>query len=185
MHESERLALGIQKSSYYRNRLIEAAESAKKREKGLQSLITAEQQEWEDCEQGLIKHLVNESMDVAEYCLEMYQQIIAPDGYSGRHRHLSEEIIFVLEGSGYDLHWDPIFKAEERYDWDWEDEPKRFDYQAGDFVYVPPYSIHQHFANCSSRVRFISATSRLVKEMMGIDGLEQLGVASSTADIVV
>lgn len=185
MHESERLALGQQNGSHYRTRLLEEAEAARKRERSLQSLITSEQQEWEDCDQGLIKHLVNASMNAAEHCLEMYQQVIAPGGHSGRHRHLSEEMIFVLEGSGYDLHWDPIFSAEEHYDWDWQAEPQRFDWQAGDFVFIPPYSTHQHFANSRERARIICATSRLVREMMGYEGLKQLSKASDTRGIVI
>ena len=32
-----------------------------------------------------------------------------PASRSGRHRHMWEEIIFVAEGAGYDLHWDLKF----------------------------------------------------------------------------
>jgi gentisate 1,2-dioxygenase len=183
MKEIERLALGKRGPAFYQQSLQLAAESGRRKREVLQSLIAAENQVWEDSPQGLIRHMVNEWMDTAELCLDMYQQVIAAGGHSGKHRHLSEEMLFILEGSGFDLHWDPIFTAEEMYDWSWTEEPERFEWKAGDFVRVPPYSIHQHFADPSSRVRFVSATSRIVKAM-GFDGLEQLEPASSAKDIV-
>src|SRR5262249_48320137 len=35
-----------------------------------------------------------------------YMQIIPPGSRSGKHRHLAEECLYVLEGRGYDLHQD-------------------------------------------------------------------------------
>ena len=65
---------------------------------------------------------------------------------SGKHRHMWEEIIFVVEGSGYDLHWDMKFDCLEAFEWDWAPEPKRFEWKRGDYIYIPPFTIHQHFA---------------------------------------
>lgn len=50
-----------------------------------------------DVHDGRIKHMVNEAMGMPEHCLDMYQQFLAPNGSSARHRHLSEEILYVLE----------------------------------------------------------------------------------------
>lgn len=55
--------------------------------------------------------------------------------------------------------------------------------EAGDYIYVPPYAIHQHVAGPEGRARLLSATSRVVK-FMGFDGLEQLEEASPTTGIV-
>lgn len=183
MKELERLALGRHDVTYYRDALNAAQQADHRRRDMLQSLIPAEEQPWEESPQGLIKHMVNDAMDTAEQSLDMYQQVIAPGGRSGRHRHFSEEILFVVEGSGYDLHWDPIFAADRVYEWKWEDEPKRFEWEAGDYIYVPPYAIHQHVAGPEGRARLLSATSRVVK-FMGFDGLEQLEEASPTTGIV-
>ena len=83
----------------------------------------------------------------------------------------------MLEGDGFDLHWDPVFEADVEYEWRWEDQPKRFEWTAGDFVYVPPYAIHQHTAGAAG-ARLLSATSRIVKAM-GFNGLEQVHPADS------
>ena len=58
--------------------------------------------------------------------------------------------------------------------WDWEKEPKRFEWEEGDYVYIPPYTTHQHFnADSAKPARFITATSRLVKAL-GFNWLEQV-----------
>ncbi len=173
MNESERFSLGKHGDDYY-SRTLKDAETFTETKKLLQSLIPAEEQLWENSPQGLLKHLTNDSMNSAESAINIYQQVIEPGGNSGKHRHLSEEIVFILEGDGYDLHWDPIFAADEKYDWDWQREPKQFEWRAGDFVYIPPNAIHQHFAAVSSRVRLLSATSQLVKVLMGTSGLQQI-----------
>ena len=177
MRESERFESGLHGAGYYSQALQESQSYLSSKDQ-FQSLVQAEEQPWEKCDQGLLKHLTNGAMNTSEFALNVYQQVIEPGGYSGKHAHLSEEIMFILEGSGYDLHWDPIFSADEHYDWSWEDVPKRFEWTAGDFVYVPPNAIHQHFGNAANRVRLISATSQIVKALMGTYGLEQFESSS-------
>lgn len=183
MKDSDRLALGRQGEQFYADALRRAVDADHRRANVLQSVISAEDQMWERSAQGLLKHLVNERLDAAEPVLDMYQQVIPAGGHSGKHRHFSEELVFVVEGSGYDLHWDPIFEPDVRYEWEWQKEPRRYDWQAGDYVWIPPYAIHQHFAGDGGRVRFVSATLRTVKEL-GYDGLEQLGAASEVDESV-
>ena len=94
---------------------------------------------------GLIKHIINEKMDTKECCLDIYMQFLPPGKASGKHRHLSEEVFYVVEGRGYDLHWDVRFDCKDVMEFEWDEEPKRFDWEQGDFVYIPPYCIHKHF----------------------------------------
>jgi quercetin dioxygenase-like cupin family protein len=100
-------------------------------------------------------------------------QFLEPAARSGKHRHMWEEIIFVAEGSGYDLHWDLKFDCLDKYDWDWQKEPRRFEWQRGDFIYIPPFSIHQHFSTDAGETRLIVISNRIVKTM-GFDWLDQL-----------
>lgn len=171
--EAERATAGQLKSSFYREALEESAafrESYPRR----RTVITAEEMPWEDSPQGRIKHMVNEKMNTKEHCLDIYQQFLAPGSRSGKHRHLTEEVLYILEGKGYDLHWDVKFDCQDAYVWDWETEPKRFEWEEGDFVYIPPYCGHQHFnADPTRPARFISVTSRIVKAM-GFDWFDQL-----------
>jgi quercetin dioxygenase-like cupin family protein len=164
---------GTNQADYYTEGLKESAAFQKdyKKRKGV---IKAEEMPWEDSPQGRIKHVIHEKMNTTECALEMYQQFLSPGGASGKHRHLSEEVFFVLEGAGYDLHWDPLFDCDETYTWDWEKEPKRFDWEEGDFVYIPPFTTHQHVnSNPEKPARFITATNRIIKAM-GLDWQEQV-----------
>ncbi len=164
---------GNKKAKYYQEHLNESSES-RKVYKEKQGVITAEEMPWEDSPQGLLKHVVNEKMGTRECALDMYMQFLDPDGCSGKHRHLSEEVFFVLEGKGYDLHWDVDFSLKDEYEWTWAKEPKKFEWEEGDFVYIPPYSEHQHFNSDPNKpARLLCATSRIVKAL-GFDWIEQV-----------
>ncbi|HVB04968.1 MAG TPA: hypothetical protein VNF07_01805 [Acidimicrobiales bacterium] len=172
MKESERFELGQKGATHYQRALAEASQHEVTMQ-GLSSYVLAEDQQWEQSPQGLLKHLVNDQMGTREFALDMYLQVIEAGEHSGKHRHFSEEVIYILEGSGYDLHWDPEFTVDVSYTWTWAEEPQRFEWAAEDFVVIPPYVNHQHFAGPDGRVRFVSSTARIIKAM-GFDGLEQV-----------
>jgi gentisate 1,2-dioxygenase len=80
----------------------------------------------------------------------------------------------VLEGRGYDLHWDVDVDITDKYYARMAKEPSRWDWQAGDLVYIPHNSVHQHFnADATKPARLISAANRLYK-MLGYSRVEQL-----------
>ena len=136
-------------------------------------MISPEEQPFEQSPDGLIKHLVHEKMDTREHCVDAYMQFIEPGGRTGKHRHMWEEVIFVAEGSGYDLHRDVKFDCIDSYEWDWESEPKKFEWTRGDFIYIPPFSIHQHFNSGAGEARLIVISNRIVKAM-GFNWLDQV-----------
>src|SRR5262249_25154702 len=138
------------------------------------NVVHAEDMPFERSADGLIKHLVHRRLDTKECCVEAYMQFLAPGKHSGRHRHMWEEVIFVAEGTGYDLHWDLKFDCLDAFQWDWSEEPKSFDWKRGDFIYVPPFTIHQHFnPGSDTEARLIVISNRIVKEM-GFDWFDQL-----------
>jgi gentisate 1,2-dioxygenase len=155
-------------------RAEDIAESAEFRTlyEGLRNVVRAEEMPFEKTADGLIKHLVHHKMQTRECCVEAYMQFLQPGEKSGRHRHMWEEIIFVAEGSGYDLHWDLKFDCLDAFAWEWAKEPKRFAWTRGDFIYVPPYTEHQHFAGTEA-ARLIVISNRIVKEM-GFNWYDQI-----------
>ena len=171
--ESVTARQGSKRASYYAEAL---AESQRFREAygSRLNVVKSADMPFEDSPDGRIKHLVRPELDTKECCVDIYMQFIEPGRSSGRHRHLAEEIFYVVEGSGHDLHWDVKFDCREEFEWDWEREPRRYDWKKGDFVYVPPYSIHQH-VNDDPRheARIIVVTNRILKEM-GFDWFDQL-----------
>ena len=106
--------------------------------------------------------------------VDAYMQIIPPGSKSGKHRHLAEECLYVLEGRGYDLHQDCDVEITDTYHWKAQDEVKRYEWEAGDVSYIPPNTIHQHFnADPDQSVRLISAINRIYQKF-GLNDLEQL-----------
>ena len=119
---------------------------------------------WEMSRQGLLKHLLNEGMNTRMETVDAYMQIIPPGSRSGKHRHLAEECLYVVEGRGYDLHQDCDVEITDTYHWKPQDEVKRYEWEAGDVIYIPPNTIHQHFnAERGRPVRLISAINRIFK----------------------
>ena len=158
-----------------RARDIEAGRKFREEYESKLNVVPAEDMPYEKCADGLIKHLVHHSMNTRECCIEAYMQFLQAGGQSGRHRHMWEEVLFVAEGSGHDLHWDLKFDCLDAFDWQWEKNPRRFEWKQGDFIYVPPYSEHQHFAGPEG-ARLIVISNRMVKEM-GFNWFEQLEAA--------
>jgi quercetin dioxygenase-like cupin family protein len=171
--EAKKANKGEQRASLYAQDLQRSKEfrSEYAARKGV---VKAEEMPWEDSPHGRIKHVIHEKLNTKECALDMYQLFLDGAGRSGKHRHMSEEVFYVLEGKGYDLHWDVDFELDEAYEWKWSDEPKKFEWEEGDFVYIPPYTMHQHYnSDPSNPVRLLSATSRLVRAL-GFDWLEQV-----------
>jgi len=102
---------------------LKASEEFREGYKGRLNVVKSSQMPFERSPQGLIKHIINERMDTKECCLDMYQQFLPPGKASGKHRHLSEEVFYVVEGRGYDLHWDVRFDCNHEMEFSWEEEP--------------------------------------------------------------
>lgn len=170
--EKEKANLGSGNVEYYQNALKQSAafrEEYKKRK----GVVKAYEMPFEDSPQGKIKHVISPEMNTTEPSLDIYVQYLDAGGCSGKHRHIAEEVFFVLEGKGYDLHWDVKFDCKDEYSWEWEGEPQKFEWEEGDFVYIPPLTMHQHMADPAQPARFITATNRILKAM-GFDWIEQV-----------
>ena len=154
--------------------LLQDAEDAPARNAGRRKVLRPSDMPWEMSRQGILKHLLNDEMNTRMETVDAYMQIIPAGSRSGKHRHLAEECLYVLEGRGYDLHQDCDVEITDTYHWKPQDEIQRFDWEAGDVIYVPPNTIHQHFnANPDKPARLISAINRIFKAS-GLNDLEQL-----------
>jgi len=157
--------------------LLDDAASAQTRNAKRRKIVKPHEMPWEMAPQGLLKHLINEAMNTRMETVDAYMQIIPPGSRSGKHRHLAEECLYVVEGRGYDLHQDCDVEITDDYHWIPQDEVKRFEWEAGDIVYVPPNTIHQHFnADPERPARLISAINRIFKNS-GLNDLEQIETA--------
>ena len=154
--------------------LLDDAATAPARNARRKKIVKPEDMPWEMARQGLLKHLLNEAMNTRMETVDAYMQIIPPGSRSGKHRHLAEECLYVVEGRGYDLHQDCDVEITDTYHWTAQAEIKRYEWEAGDVIYIPPNTIHQHFNGSADRpVRLISAINRIFRAC-GLNDLEQL-----------
>jgi len=154
--------------------LLEDAASAPARNAKRKKIVHPEDMPWELSRQGLLKHLLNEGMNTRMETVDAYMLIIPPGSRSGKHRHLAEECLYVVEGRGYDLHQDCDVEITDTYHWKPQDELKRYEWEAGDVIYIPPNTIQQHFNADEQRpVRLISVINRIYKAC-GLNDLEQI-----------
>jgi gentisate 1,2-dioxygenase len=73
-----------------------------------------------------------------------------PGTATSNHRHAYESLIYVISGRGYMIM-----------------EGQRFEWKAGDAVYVPPWCWHQHFAHPEESARYITATNLPLLKQLG------------------
>jgi quercetin dioxygenase-like cupin family protein len=154
--------------------LLDDATTAADRNAKRKKVVTPAEMPWEMSRQGLLKHLINEEMNTRIETVDAYMQIIPPGSRSGKHRHLAEECLYVVEGNGYDLHQDCDIEITDEYFWKPQDEVKKYEWEAGDVIYIPPNTIHQHInADPDRPARLISSTNRIFK-YCGLNDVEQV-----------
>jgi len=171
--ESKAWLKGKTSGKLYQGMLDDVA-NAPARNAKRKKIVRPDDMPWEMSRQGLLKHLLNEGMNTRMETVDAYMQIIPGGSRSGKHRHLAEECLYVLEGRGYDLHQDCDVEITDTYHWIVQPEVKRYEWEAGDIIYIPPNTVHQHFnADPERPVRLISAINR-VYQFCGLNDLEQL-----------
>jgi uncharacterized RmlC-like cupin family protein len=170
--ERQRSKAGAPEVSFYREAL-EQSKRFRAEYSERMNVVKWDQMPMERSADGLIKHIVNERMDTKECCIDIYMQFIPEGRATGTSRHLSEEIAFVVEGSGYDHHYDVHFECKEAFEWSWETTPKAYEWGPGDFVYVPPYVAHKRFNTSDVEARVIVCNNRVMKAI-GLDWFDQL-----------
>ena len=174
--ESKYWSGGTKKASYYADDLRLAKEE-QERDAAYPKKVSPADAPWEDTPHGRFKHLAHEGINSRIKDIDMYIQEIPAGSRSGKHRHMAEELMFILEGQGYSLHWDVGFDLKADYEWQVPAESKRYDWAEGDMVYVPVNTIHQHFnGDAEKPARFISASNRIYR-YLGYGEVEQIEAA--------
>lgn len=161
---------------------LEASKQFRDEYKERMNVVKSGEMPMERTADGLIKHVIHEGMNTKECCLDIYMQFIESGKSTGTTRHLTEEVAFVIEGSGHDLHWDVQFHCADEFIWEWDKEPKKFEWGPGDFIYIPPYCAHKRFSTGSDEARVIVINSRMMKAM-GFDWFDQLEPAEGFEDL--
>jgi quercetin dioxygenase-like cupin family protein len=128
-------------------------------------VVAYEEQPWEWCRQGRLKWFTHPEINSAARRVWLYLQEIPPGSRSGKHRHMTEEQMLVIQGRGYDVH--------DGARWNWE---------AGDLVSIPAMVEHQHFNADADHPVLLLSSMPSVGVGLGLGGIEQLEDAPEYSD---
>jgi len=120
---------------------------------------------WETTRDGRVRVLSSKDRDdVRIFSVDLYEQEVPSGSRSARHWHMADEVLYCLSGSGYSLHWEVEAEIAERYYARVATEPSRWEFQAGDTLYIPTNTIHQHVnARPDEPLVLLSIQNRLIK----------------------
>lgn len=119
---------------------------------------------WETTRDGLVRIMSSPDADFRCFSVDAYEQEIPGASRSAKHWHMADEVLYVISGSGYSLHWEVEAEIAERFYARVAKEPTRHDFGPGDIVYIPQNTIHQHFNGDEEEpVVMISAQNRLFR----------------------
>jgi quercetin dioxygenase-like cupin family protein len=143
--------------------------------------ISPEDTVWEDTELGRIRVMTSPRTDHARlFSVDAFEWAVEPGGHTGKHWKMADEVVYVLDGDGYSLHWEVQAEIAERYYAHIALEPKRYDFEKGDTLYVPQNTVTQHFAADGTPLRLLSFQNRLFKHL-GYDNVKVFEPASVLA----
>jgi quercetin dioxygenase-like cupin family protein len=121
---------------------------------------------WETTPLGRVRVLSSpQATDVRTFSMDVFELEIPAGSRSGRRWHMADEVLYVLSGSGYSLHWEVGAELDEKYYARIAKEPTRHEIKAGDTLYVPQNTIAQHFSADGTPLRLLSGQNRLFKQL--------------------
>ncbi|MGH2451421.1 MAG: cupin domain-containing protein [Candidatus Limnocylindria bacterium] len=136
---------------------------------------------WKDTPDGRIRDMSSRKRtDFRTHTVDVYQQEIPPGGRSGKHWHMADEALYVLSGRGHSLHWDVAADIGTRYRARVAKEPTRWDFAAGDLVYMPQNTVHQHHNDDPSEPLLVMSVQNRLFKLIGYDATVVLEPASGS-----
>jgi quercetin dioxygenase-like cupin family protein len=127
-------------------------------------VITSEDGVWETTEMGHMRVINSkEQTDQRQFSVDVYEVTVPAGSRSGKYWKMADEIIYVLDGEGYSLHWEVEAEIAEKYYARVAKEPTRHEFKTGDTLYIPQNTIAQHFAADGSPLHLLSVQNRVFK----------------------
>lgn len=136
-------------AALYEGQLLFAAEEERRRREG-RVLVKGTDLSFEPTPMGRLAYVVDSRLGFHVKTISTLVAEIPPGRHSGAHRHIYEEINYILSGQGYSIIED------QRYDW-----------KAGDALCIPVFGWHQHFNTGKEPARFLIHTNRVGMENLG------------------
>lgn len=126
------------------------------RRRASQVLVRGAELEFEKTAMGRQRYVIDPKTGFLMRVLGSLVAEISPGKRSGAHRHMYEEVNYILSGQGYSLI-----------------EDRRYDWAAGDVLCIPVFGWHQHFNTGTEPARILVHHSRALMENLGFMHVEQ------------
>jgi quercetin dioxygenase-like cupin family protein len=137
-------------------------------------VVKPSETKWQTTPLGRMRVLSSpQHADVRTFSVDAFVLDIPAGSRSGRRWHMADEVLYVLSGSGYSLHWEVEAEIAERYYARVATEPTRHEITAGDTLYVPHNTVAQHVASGEEPLVLLSGQNRIYK-LLGYDNVVYL-----------
>jgi quercetin dioxygenase-like cupin family protein len=121
---------------------------------------------WEDTPLGRVRVMSSpETDDVRTFSTDVFELEIPAGGKSGRRWQMGDEVLYALSGSGYCLQWEVQAEIEKQYYARIALEPRRYDFTAGDTIYVPQNTVAQFFSAEGQPLNLLSGQNRAFRHL--------------------
>lgn len=143
-------------ASYLYEQQVEFAAAEEKRRRAGRLLVKGSDLEFGSTRMGDMAYVIDPRLGFNVKVMATVVAQIPPGKRSGAHRHLYEEVNYILSGEGYSIVDD-----------------KRYDWKAGDALCIPVFAWHQYFNTGSEPVRILSHSTRSAMENVGLQVTQQ------------
>lgn len=129
-------------------------------------VVTPEDTHWETSRLGRVRVLNDVTRtDLRMFSVDFFELAIPSGSRSGKYWKMADEVFYVLDGSGYSLHWEVEAEIDDKYYARVADEPTRYEIKKGDTLYVPQNTVVQLFASDGVPLNLLSAQNRVFKHV--------------------
>jgi quercetin dioxygenase-like cupin family protein len=129
-------------------------------------VVTPSDGVWETTPMGRLRVMNSAAMtENRQFGVDVFELTIPAASRSGKHWKMADEILYVLDGEGYSLHWEVQAEIAEKYYARIAKEPTRHEIKKGDTLYVPQNTIAQHFAADGTPLHLLSVQNRVFKHL--------------------
>jgi quercetin dioxygenase-like cupin family protein len=111
----------------------------------LKKVLKPEDTPWEWTPHGYMRKISGTGVPLRIKATTAHLLEIPAASRTGRRWQMADQCIQFLEGSGYSLHWDVAAEIGDKYYAHIKKEPSRWEWKAGDSMWIPQNTVFQHF----------------------------------------
>jgi gentisate 1,2-dioxygenase len=115
---------------------------------------------------GYTRQIAGEGVPLRIKGTDAYLHEIPVGSRSGKRWQMADEVVHVLDGEGYDLHWDVAAEIDDQFYARIAKKPTRWDWKKGDVVWVPQNTVVQRFNTSSDTpAKLVASSNRIFRHL--------------------